>query len=967
MRRFTAVALAGSATALSAAHSPARAQVTLAQNKKTAFTLILPANAPKSLKNAAGELSTSLRLSTGVHLATQQDSAEVKGPFISLGSTRQAASAGFKTAGLADEAFRIVTRNGNLYILGPDTADGGWTKGNGVSNGTAHGVYTFLEDYLGVRWLMPGDLGRDVPARTSLSLPAIDKTVTPRFKWRHVTHLWDHATESQMSHIVAWSDRQKLGGATYLDYDHNMWRAINDSPWNDDVNTPAVKAIYAAHPEWFAMDAFGQRPYPKDEYAKLETTNQDLVKWFAAKAVSTMKNNKRPVTFSLSPSDGNRWSQSPESKALYDPPPSTLYDPELAAGEAGVSSLVLKYYHDIAEIVARDYPEGRLTGYIYAQYVFPPTKVQMKLPDNFMPVICGIGTYGYMLYRPENQKRYRWVMDSWARVAPADWFYYDLPNQLMRQHVDEIGDGNFPGTTGIVAPAAPGILDIVYSTLVRNKLKGAYIYGVPSWSSGAMSNYLLAKLNWDPTLKADALQQEWLTRAYGPAAAAVMEQFYKQLDGELATYFRKHNETSYHVTSDMLRDFYAVQYPALEKLLLKAQSQKMTPVQQQRLQLIEINMAVLQWRLRNAGFLPSSFVSPLQKSDEQVNELLTRDNQAFAYFPGADGSPVRNWEAQVGLPFKVQLSDTPIQANTDTPANLGDSKFLIYPTQSGDLRINVKSAKHATYFAAYQLREQNGQLVQGGILRAGSVIRFAAKANTAYSMHIPGRKGVTFQLEVPGAALANGNLAEGVLNLSGAPASTYVYYGPQTSPVGAWQEEGAVVIRKPFLGSVAADVMGDGYNNIRVLQSLDDGWLFSPDPKNDGLQRGVLNPDFDDASWKPISTYDWWQSQGFPDYRGPAWYRLKFNANNYPRTDNVRLYFGAIDGNATIYLNRQKIMEHKLGPDYKGWDRPMSNDVTWEVKPGENILVVQVTSKNETTASGIFKGAALIAGTRKSQ
>jgi hypothetical protein len=168
---FRSLWLVGSSTIIFVGSQPVAAQVTVAQQGKSSLTVIVAENAPASVKKAAQELQTCLQLATGAYLPLQNGSATVGSPYISLGSTPQAKAAGVSTQGMADEAYRIVTKNGNLYILGPDTADGGWTKTNGVSNGTAHGVYSLLEDYLGVRWLMPGDIGRDVPKQPTLTLP----------------------------------------------------------------------------------------------------------------------------------------------------------------------------------------------------------------------------------------------------------------------------------------------------------------------------------------------------------------------------------------------------------------------------------------------------------------------------------------------------------------------------------------------------------------------------------------------------------------------------------------------------------------------------------------------------------------------------------------------------------------------------------------------------------------------------
>src|SRR5690606_15215379 len=149
-------------------------------------------------------------------------------------------------------------------------------------------------------------------------------------------------------------------------------------------------------------------------------------------------------------------------------------------------------------------------------------------------------------------------------------------------------------------PAAPDIVNTLFHQLTKSRIKGAYVYGVASWSNAALGNYLLAKMEWDPTLDAHEPQREWLHRAYGPQAGRAMEEFYEKLNGWFAEYYQQNPELSYKLTLNMLRDIYAAHYPEMEALLLKAKSGQMTPAQARRLQLIEDNLVVLQWRLRNA-------------------------------------------------------------------------------------------------------------------------------------------------------------------------------------------------------------------------------------------------------------------------------------------------------------------------------------------------------------------------------
>jgi hypothetical protein len=392
-------------------------------------------------------------------------------------------------------------------------------------------------------------------------------------------------------------------------------------------------------------------------------------------------------------------------------------------------------------------------------------------------------------------------------------------------------------------------------------------------------------------------------------------------------------------------------------------------MQKQRLQLLEDNLIVLQWRLRNAGFLPAKFASPLQRSDAQINALLTAENPGFALFPGAATSDVVGWVKSKPLPWKVQTMPAapPVVAAGSTPATLQDNQFLLYVARDGEIRITPQRVTQGAYFPSYQIKNQAGELILSGILSTATPIVIPARAGEAYVLEIPSRKAVNYQLQVANAALANGAIQDGTLALTGKAAPVHVFYAPREAAIGVLEDEDAVIIKKPYSGAAAARVMGDAYTNTRVLHALDDGWKFSTDPKNDGIARGVLKADFDDSAWAPISPLDWWQMQGFPDYHGVAWYRIKFNAKPLPKEDRARLYFGAVDGNAVVYLNGEKITEHTLGEGFTGWDKPFSNSITDKLKPGENTLVVQVTSKNDTTASGIFKGVAIVAGTRKEQ
>jgi hypothetical protein len=565
------------------------------------------------------------------------------------------------------------------------------------------------------------------------------------------------------------------------------------------------------------------------------------------------------------------------------------------------------------------------------------------------------------------QQYFRTVTDDWAKIVTGDWFYYDLPNQILRQSTAGVGgkDVNFPGSTGLITPAAPEIVNFIFPQLLKSHINGANIYGVPSWSNAALSNYILAKMEWDPTLNADALQKEWLHRAYGDQAGAAMEQFYARLNDWFRDYYRANADMRYELTLGMLKDLYGAHYPEMEKLFLQARAQPMSEVQKQRLQLIENNLIVLQWRLRNLHYLPQDFASPLQRSDAQISDLIAIDNADFAFFPGVTTTASNNHTRPQPLPWKVQLSQKAATGKSTLPP-WKDDQFLIYAAQDGDIRITTQMVTNGAYFAAYEIRNQKGELVKSGIFNTATPIVIPAKAGESFMLSTPLRKPANFQLQVQNAAVAAGDLQDGTLYLSGKNAPVYLFYISGDAPVGVLDGDGGAKIRKPYSGAIIRNYMEGTFTKRntagRILGVFDDGWKFSPDPQNDGEQRGVLKADFDDSSWSPISPLNWWQMQGFPDYHGVAWYRLKFDAPALNESEIPRFFFGAIDGNAEIYLNGQKIGEHVLGADFAGWDKAFTIVAKRALQTGGNILAVKVTSKNDTTASGIFKPVALVAG-----
>jgi len=542
------------------------------------YVIYYDSRAAPSVAEAAVDLRDYVARATGASLPIVSAAQAPPPPFIALGDTRESRNAGVTIDGMPPDAFVIAPRGQNVFIAGPDTGKGERLESGGTSSGTANGVYAFLERYVDVRWLMPGDAGSDVPRRPGVLVPAVDVREAPAFASRRVPYM-----QNDNAAVAEWSRRQRLGYSLALNHGHN-WQVIGPE-------------LFEAHPDWFAASN-GHRPKPGTRY-KLETTNPALVEAFAAKAIEAFRRDPNLRSFSLSPSDGSGgWSDSAESAAWYDK------DPQ---GALSVTPLILKFYNDVAWIVGRQFPDRLLCGYVYAQYLYPPSAGMPPMEPNVCLVVAPNIDYGYQLFRPAVRQDFAALLKAWGHAARTT-AYYDLPSQLVQ-------------TSSAPMPASASILGFAFSTAASSGMKGVYVYGVPDWGYGAATNYVEARLAWSPHADAYALVAEFYERAYGPASGVLMKQVNDRLEGALEQFYLSHPKANYNLTPDMLREVYARSYPDLERSYTLALERSSEPAARSRLEMFGRNLILLRWNLRRENLIPDA-PSPLAHTDVELLRLL---------------------------------------------------------------------------------------------------------------------------------------------------------------------------------------------------------------------------------------------------------------------------------------------------------------------------------------------------------
>jgi hypothetical protein len=145
----------------------------------------------------------------------------------------------------------------------------------------------------------------------------------------------------------------------------------------------------------------------------------------------------------------------------------------------------------------------------------------------------------------------------------------------------------------------------------------------------------------------------------------------------------------------------------------------------------------------------------------------------------------------------------------------------------------------------------------------------------------------------------------------------------------------------------------------RLILNLDKAWRFQTDPDQTGLAKNWMRHSLDDVSWPLLDADRWWQLQGYPEYHGTAWYRRSFTPPTLAPGRRLMLFFGAVDGDALVFLNGERLGEHALGDNGEGWDQPFHFDITDRLAAGAAQLLAVRVHKTRCM-SGIFRGVKLL-------
>ena len=460
-------------------------ELVLAKNGRSDYRIVIATNALPSERYAAEELQRYLEKISGAKLPIGTDAERVTRHEILLGGNAQVRKFGLKTdlAKLGSDGFTLRTDANRLIILG------------GKPRGTLYGVYTLLEEKLGVRWFTPQL--ETVPQTNRLALPSLNETHVPPLEYREV--FW-----TEMMRDADFASRHRLNGQHYQLGAKHGGQAVVYFPFVHSLDSLVPRELFKDHPEYFPF-IDGKRV---NGYVQRCLANPDVLKLSIARVRQWIKEHPEATIISVSQNDTGNWCQCEQCKA---------YDDQ----EGSPAASLIRFVNSIAEDVERNCPNVQIDTLAYQYTRKPPRTLRPR--QNVIIRLCSIEccfAHALATCPSEENRRFRDDILAWEPVATKLYVWDYTPNFAHYQQPFPNFDALQPNVQFFVAHNVKGLFE-----------QGNYSPG-GNGEMGPLRAYVLAKLLWDPRTDVHKHIEDF-TRAYYGQAAPDLRAYLELLESQV--------------------------------------------------------------------------------------------------------------------------------------------------------------------------------------------------------------------------------------------------------------------------------------------------------------------------------------------------------------------------------------------------------------------------------------------------
>jgi len=381
---------------------------------------------------------------------------------------------GNELAKLDRDAFIIVIEEDRAFLTGARDWSTYWA------------VCQFLEDYVGVRWLIPGPLGEDILPQEQIAIAPVKRVEQPVILSRQ----WSGANYAPGGGL--WSLRMRIHGR--YGFHHNLQNIFDPEKYYDD------------HPEYFPIHGGKRyRPRPGSHGWQPCMTEPGTAQVAADAARQAWDADPELESYSFGTADGSGFCQCPQCQALTEP------DYEFGGYPTPYSRLYFTWLSSIADELDKTHPDKLLGTLAYSNRIAPPQDIE--LDRSILPYIT-------FTIADSHEARFR---DSARRLV-----------EIWGNQVDQIGFYDYAYGLGNVLPRI--YTQLIQDTIqhgVQHNLRAMYSEVYPNWGLDGPRLYLTARIWWNPDVDTDALFNDWNERMFREAA------------DPMKTYFRRCEEAWY--------------------------------------------------------------------------------------------------------------------------------------------------------------------------------------------------------------------------------------------------------------------------------------------------------------------------------------------------------------------------------------------------------------------------------------
>ena len=414
------------------------------------------------------------------------------------------------------EETLIAANDSHLVIAGRDRWDpnhlvveGKRYTVNGMQQeyGTANAVYTFIQDFLDMRWLWPGETGIDVIERKTLAFAPFEYRYHPKLRARNSLFAFAYPLRlSAYGHSEGWVRMQRMqldslsvsGGHAF-----KTW-------WDRFCRT---------NPEYFALQPDGTRgggkkPFPSAKAVKLCHSNPAVWRQWLADVEEQIKYNPGLNCFNASPNDGYLLGNCVCGNCkAWDHPDADLRPSVwqgLAERTPALSDRDVTFANHCARLLKERYPDREYWVSMNAYGNSRTAPLEAVPADNV--VISNVANMFWSLDTLDKDsidgKTYAQEYANWGKLTKS---------QIWRPN------------TGNPAGWQNGLPDIPIERVMEsfrlamdNNCIGILVDSIwEHWATQGPLYYVLAQMAWDPSKDWRAVVDDYYHRGFGPASGEI--------------------------------------------------------------------------------------------------------------------------------------------------------------------------------------------------------------------------------------------------------------------------------------------------------------------------------------------------------------------------------------------------------------------------------------------------------------